>query len=204
MSLDRATLREDLKVSLHESAQAFTDPDDFDRLLDRAAQALVQRRPLTRTAELTLKANQNEYTPVPDDLVRPGFTRWANGERLKRAPWVAGHPPPRPRVTLVDGENGRALLVNPLPTASELAEHGQMLRYDYEARYTIADAAADTTVRPEDRWLLLLRAQAEACKELALKNIDRPVRVGSENSSQSSNGTPSGLYERLMREFRAA
>lgn len=204
MSMDRASLRDDLKASLHESGKAFTDPDDFDRFLDRAAQDLPRRRPLTLTAELTLKANQREYTPVPADLVRPVFTRWANGARLKRPPWVAGHPPPRPRVTLVNQSGGRALLVNPLPTASELAEHGETLQYDYEATYTIGDQAADTTVRPEDRWLLLLRAQAEACKELALKNVDRPVQVGSEGGSTSANGTPAGLHERLMQEFKAA
>jgi hypothetical protein len=204
MSMDRDTLRADLKASLHDAADAFTDPDDFDRFLDRAAQDLPRRRPLTLTAEITLKANQNEYTPVPADLVHPVFTRWANGARLKRSPWVANYPPARPRVTLVNQSDGQALLVSPLPTASELAEHGETLQYDYEAQYTIGDQAADTTVRAEDRWLLLLRAQAEACKELALKNIDRPVQVGSEGGSPSANGTPAGLHERLMKEFKAA
>jgi len=202
--MDRASLRDELKASLMDAANAFTDPGDFDRHLDRAAGDLPRRRPLVLTGSLTLKANQAAYTPVPTDLVRPVFSRWANSERVDRPPWAKDHPPPRPRVTLVNEDGTRKLHVTPVPTASELATFGDTLQYDYDARYTIADAAEDTTVRPEDRWLLLLRAQAEAMGELAIKNVDRPVRVGTEGGAQSANGTPAGLRQRLMQEFQAA
>lgn len=202
--MDRATLRDELKASLLNAAEAFTDPADFDRHLDRAASDLSRRRPLRLTASLTLKANQAAYTPVPDDLVRPVFTRWANSERIDRPPWAKKHPPPRPRITLVNEGGTRELRVTPVPTATELATFGDTLQYDYEARYTIGESDADTTVKPEDRWLLLLRAQAEAMGELAMKNVDRPVRVGTEGGSQSANATPAGLRERFMKEFLAA
>lgn len=202
--MDRATLRDDLKASLMSAADAFTDPGDFDRFLDVAAQDLPRRRPLTLTGSLTLKANQVAYTPVPADLVRPVFTRWGNQERLARAPWAANYPPARPRVTLVDEGGTRKLHVAPVPNATQIAEFGDTLEYDYSARYTISDTAEETTVRAEDRWLLLLRAQAEAAKDLALKNVDRPVQVGTEGGARERNGTPSGLRKLLMEEFLAA
>ena len=107
-------------------------------------------------------------------------------------------------MTLVNEGGTSKRHVATVPCAADLAKHGETLRYDYSARYTISDTAADTTVRPEDRWLLLLRAQAECMKELAMKNIDRPVQIGDNAPGQAKNSTPAALRERLMQEFMAA
>jgi len=203
MTMDRASLRADLQSSLRNAAEEFDDAD-LDRHLDRAAEDLPRRRRLVLSASIALQADTAEYDSVPTDLVRPVFSRWANSARLKKAPWVTDYPPQRPRVTLVQTSGGRKLHVTPTLTATELAKHGETLQYDYEARYTIADAAADTTVKAEDRWLLLLRAQAESVRELALKNIDRPISVGDKAGRQTRNDTPGSLYQLLMEDFLRA
>ena len=65
----------------------------------------------------------------------------------------------------------------------------------------MADAAAQTTVPEHSRSLLLLRAQAEACRELALRNVSKPVTMRDAVGSQPRNGTPSALYQMLLAEF---
>ena len=64
--------------------------------------------------------------------------------------------------------------------------------------------AANTTVEAKDRALFLLRAHAEVARELAARNITKPVRLRDGFSQGPRNATPAALYDALMREFEKA
>jgi hypothetical protein len=78
---------------------------------------------------------------------------------------------------------------------------GSEFRYYYFALHSIGAAAADTTVKASDRGLLLLRAQAEAMKEMAMRNIKKPVQMRDGLASAPRNGTPASLFQALMDQF---
>ena len=63
------------------------------------------------------------------------------------------------------------------------------------------DRSTDAASPHYSRSLLLLRAQAEACRELALRNVSKPVTMRDAVGSQPRNGTPSALYQMLLTEF---
>jgi len=79
--------------------------------------------------------------------------------------------------------------------------------------WAVRGAARSLGMRPVDRLLgavfgalrgaLLLRAQAECCKELAMRNVAKPVTMRDGGGGQPRNGTPGHLYSVLLAEFMA-
>lgn len=192
-TMSRADLRADLKGSLHDAGSVLADPDDFDRCLNVAADALGEALPRTLASTLSLVAGQSEYA-APADLLGFKASTWGhNGAK----PWEAHWPGRLPRVEVQDS----ILLLTPAPTAAQIGLLGATFRFFYFAGYTVADDAANTTVPPIRRGLLLLRAQAEACRELALRNVAKPVSMRDGMSNQPRNGTPTHLFETMLREF---
>lgn len=193
-TMSRADLRADLKASLHDAGDVLADPADLDRCLDVAAEDLGRVCPRTLAATLTLSADVGEYA-APADLLGFKASSWADGCRSQ--PWEKSHPGRLPRVTVDAG----LLRFSPLPSAHQIAVLGSTFRYFYFAGYAVADTAGATTVPAGSRGLLLLRAQAEACRELALRNVAKPVTMRDGISNAPRNGTPSFLHETFMREF---
>ena len=74
----------------------------------------------------------------------------------------------------------------------------------YFGVHAIGSAAVDTTVSAPDRALLLLRAQAEAMRELAMRNVVKPQQMRDGYTSMPRNGTPAALFESLLAEFKGA
>ena len=193
-TMSRADLRAELKDSLHDAASVLADPADFDRCLAVAAEDLGRLMPRTLASTLTLVAGQAEYA-APADFLRFKMALW--GASTPVQPWDKCYPGRLPDVSDAAG----LLVLSPAPTAMQIALLGASYRFFYFAGYAVADAAAQTTVPEHSRSLLLLRAQAEACRELALRNVSKPVTMRDAVGSQPRNGTPSALYQMLLAEF---
>ena len=202
-TMSRADLVADLKASLHDAAGVFTAAADadFERLLGLAALDFGGKRPLLKSATLTLVADTAAYS-APADLAELHSERWSAG-RLPQ-PWDAAWPGRPPRQSVVGAAGARQIVFTPAPGAAHLAALGSSFAYEYRAGHSIGAAAADTTIAAADRGLLLLRAQAEAMREVAVRNSAKPVSLRDGISGQTRNGTPSYLYETMLREFREA
>ncbi len=199
-TMTRADLRADLKASLHDSASVLADPEDFDRCLDVAAEEMgaVGGSSGSRTlaATLTLVAGQSEYA-APEGFLRFKMALWGTSTPVK--PWDRAYPGRLPDVAACDA----VLVLTPAPTAEQIALLGSAYRFFYFAAHTVSDTAGETTLPASNRSLLLLRAQAECCRELALRNITKPVALRDGISSGPRNGTPAALYRQLLDEFEA-
>jgi len=193
-TMSRADLRTDLKDSLHDAHSMLADPADYDRCLNVAASDLGRWKPRTLAGTIALVANQSEYA-APADFQSFKMALWGRSSTAK--PWDNDYPGKLPSVHHADG----ILLMVPAPSAQQIAILGASYRYFYFAGISIDDVAANTTVPADQRDILLLRAQAEACKELAMRGIGKPVQLRDGLNTITRNGTPSHLYHELMAEF---
>lgn len=218
-----ASLVADLKASLFDSAQVFSvagdDDAQFKRFLAQALPDLQVKRPVTRLGTVTLVAGEASYL-VPDaDFAALKVDLWRDPGKLPR-PWEAGYPGALPHVSAVredaqpvtdwdeyyaEWPYGRwRLHFDPAPTALHLACLGTSCKYWYFAVHRIDAAAAQTSVSPQDRGLLLLRAQAEAMLALSLRNAGKPVQLRDGMSGTPRNSTPAALAQQLMDLFWGA
>jgi hypothetical protein len=201
--MSKADLVADLKASLHDAASVFTAAADadFDRLLSVAGKDMGHRRPLLKSGTLTLVADTAAYS-APSDLVTLLAERWSVGRMPQ--PWEATWCGPLPRQSVIGPGTARQILFTPAPSAAQLAVLGSSFVYDYRAEHIIDAVAGSTTIAADDRGLLLLRAQAEAMREIALRNSAKPVALRDGLSGAPKNGAASYLYEALLNEYREA
>lgn len=202
MSLE--SLTESLHQSVTEPAQLFSSQDTHTvmaRFLTLAAQDFDRRRPLAIVADLTLVADQSSY-PAPTGLKSIESTDWGNAERNQYDRWDGRYPGPAPQLRLRRTTTGdRQIWLNPPPSADQIGRLGSLFTFTYKAGHSLSETAADTTIEPEDRSLLLLRAQIEMLKELSMRNIGKPVTVRDGISGVSRNSTPPALYRLLLEEY---
>lgn len=203
-TMSRADLVADLKASLQDAASVFTATGDadFSRHLTAAALDFGRKRPLVKSAQLTLTAETASYA-APDDLLDFDCELWSSRGRLPK-PWEASWPGELPRQSVVGAAGARLIVFNPAPSAAHIAALGSAFDYLYRAAHAIGDTAAGTTIAAGDRGLLLLRAQAEAMREMAFRNISKPTQMRDGYTSQPRNGTPAALYVALLDEFERA
>jgi hypothetical protein len=196
--MTRAALVADLRASLLDSAKAFTAANDADfvRHLDRAAEAFTPLRPRTLVGTLSLVADQPEYA-APLDMWRYKTTNWG---AARGNPWDKTWPGRLPDVRCIDG----SLWFVPAPTAHQIAVLGSSFTFFYYAQHAVAAEEANTTIAAADRSLLLLRAQAEAMRELAMRDAVRPTQAQSAFSGQPKTGTPAALSRWFLEEFEAS
>lgn len=201
-TMSRTDLAADLKASLQDAADVFTAANgtDFDRHLDMAALDLARVRPRTLVGSITLVADQVGYA-TPADFHSFKSSLWG----LSRPqPWEKTWPGRLPDVFAAEESGAIKLQFAPAPTAAQIAVLGSTFKYYYFAKHTIDASAANTTVKAADRGLLLLRAQAEAMKEIAARNSKKPVQMRDGMSGTPRNGTPIYLFEALMEQFEKA
>jgi len=203
-TMSQADLVADFKSALHDSASIFNAPSDadFTRMLDAAALDFGRVRHRTLIGSVTLVADQAEYA-APADMISPKLSMWGVGERTASRPWSSTWPGRLPRMSMA-GDPGSALLIlTPPPTQKQITLLKSTFKFYYFAGHKIDANAANTTIRAGDRALLLLRAVAEAMRELASRNVTKASISGAGLTSSPKNGTPAALYEQLMREFEA-
>lgn len=197
-----ADLVMDLRSSLRDAASTFTAPgnEDFVRHLTLAAADMHRIRPRTLIGEVLLTAGVSEYQ-APADLLRFKSAIWGVQPDYNRAkPWEKTWPGLLPRCQACAG----LLSMLPAPTENQIALLGRQYRFYYVAVDRIGEAAADTTIAPGDRHLLLMRAQAEAMHELAMRDSVRPVQVGGGHGQQAKTGTPQAIWDQLMKAWLLA
>lgn len=203
-SMSQQDLVDDLKASLHDAASTFKADADWPRLLGIAAAAMQAKRPRTLLGVVPLVAGQDVYALPPEvsaTLAAYKTHAWAQAA-LK--PWDPAYPGAVPRVC-VEGQPGAWQLVfNPAPTALQIAAWGSAFRFWYFAVHTVGASAEQTTLAAADRPLLLLRAQAEAMREMSLHHANKAVQVRDGFSGAARNSTPAALYETLLKEWQAA
>lgn len=173
------------------------------RHLRVAARALsVAKRPRTLIASLALVADQALYD-APADLVAVKVSDWGTASQ-HRAPWDMPRGP-LPAVRRVEAGDVVKVQLSPSPSAAQIAAFGSTYNLFYQAAHLLPDAG-DTTITAREVDLLLLRAKAEAMRELAIRDHSKPVsmRGGDGAMSQPRNGTPAALYEAFLREFNEA
>ncbi len=194
--MSRTSLTDDLTASLQDAATVF-DPADFDRFVDVAAEALTAVRPRLVRTSLTVEAGTDRYA-APADLVRVHWSSWATPDTK---PWDPAYTGRRPRLSAEHDGSQPWVVFRPAPTVAQVTRYGAACPVTYVAQHVIAATATDTTVRAADRGLLILRAQAEAMKEMSLRNIGKPVQMRDGVTQGPKNGTPAALYQQLMDEF---
>lgn len=205
-SMSQQDLVADLKASLHDAVSTFKAAADADfvRLLGVAATAMQTKRPRTLLGTVTLQAGVDVYAlpqQIADSLASYKTHAWA---QAAVKPWDPAYPGAVPRVC-VEGQPGAWQLVfDPAPTALQLNAWGSAFRFWYFAVHTVDATAANTTIAPADRGLLLLRAQAEAMRELSMNSANKAVQVRDGFSGGARNSTPAALYEALLREWKEA
>lgn len=204
-TMSRADLVADLKASLSDAAAVFTAANDadFKRHLDTAALDFTRVRPRTLLGSITLTAEESEYA-LPADLHAFKSSLWGIVPRVRTQPWEKTWPGRLPQARVAEVAGARRLVLAPAPTAQQISVLGAEFRFYYFARHAIGEQAADTTVQPGDRGLLLLRAQAEALRELAVRNAKKPVALRDGVSQAPRNGTPAALFQALLDEFEQA
>lgn len=202
-TMSQADLVEDLKSALHDAADIFlaASDGDFKRLLDLAAADLGRFRLRTLVGSLLLQADKYNYL-APADLIRPKFPMWGVAEKRNIKPYARNWPGRLPQLLLVEAAGGvRELHLDPPPTQAQIVQFGASYRYYYFAAHKIAAVAAETSVQPYDRDLLLLRASAEAMREMAVRNSKKPVNLRDGMMNAPRNQTPAALADWLMEEF---
>ncbi|MCV2349345.1 hypothetical protein [Paucibacter sp. Y2R2-4] len=198
--MTQADVLDDLQRSLHDAASVFSAPDqaDWKRHLQTALAAFSRKRRRTLLGTITLQAEQDIY-PLPAEVQAEFIDYkthlWGN---KPCKPWSKGYAGALPRVK----EQAGALVFDPAPSAAHLAAFGSSFRFWYFAQHRLD--ATGSTVQAVDRPLLLLRAQAEALRELSMRNINKPVTVRDGFSGTPRNSTPAALYAQLLAEFEGA
>lgn len=208
MGLTIAELLPDYKASLNDAADVFgndssspTQDENLTRHLNVAASALSAdgKRRRIRYGTLSVIADQSFYE-VPDDLIAPRTSLWSNTAREWDRP-----PGQIPAVYLFDGPDGKVLRLEPAPTAPQITFYGSTFTFVYLAANAITGDAGTSTLTENDRYIVILRAQVEAMREMTFRNIHKPVQLrAASGGGSTSNMQPSALYEKLLDEYKDA
>ena len=207
-TMSKADLVASLKDSLHDAASVFAGsgatPDEaFERFLQQALPDMQMKCPITKLGSVTLMANFPRYS-LGSLPTFAAFKTQLWGDACKYKPWEPGYPGAVPRVS-ASYETGQWWLdFDPAPTSKAVAVWGSQFDFWYFGQHAIGDAAIDTTVNPQDRGLLILRAQVEAMRELSIRNAGKPVSLRDGLSGQPRNSTASALWKDLLDYFYGA
>ncbi|AXF86763.1 hypothetical protein DTO96_102519 [Ephemeroptericola cinctiostellae] len=199
--MNRPALLARHKAALLDAQRGFKEDDtDYERHIATALIDLNQRRPRHAWASLTLEPKRRTY-PCPSDLKHVYACHYGRDEKQQRDCWDPHYPIGRlPDVSVGwDADHCRFLNVHPIPSAMLLGVLGAQCDYEYTADHILTDEVC--TLDEFEQGLLILRAQAEAMRELAMRNSTQPVQLRDGLTQGAANGTPSHLYSVLLAEF---
>lgn len=201
--MSQADVLADLQASLGDAGRAFNAAADADwlRFLAVALVAMQAKRPRTLLGVVTISAGEPRFAIALADFAQYKTHVW--GSRAPR-PWDPSYPGALPRISAVNEGGSWALAFDPPPTATHVAVYGSAFKFWYFGTHSLGATEGDATLAPADRPLLLLRAQAEAMRELSMRNVNKPVTVRDGFSGTPRNSTPAALFQVLLQEFEAA
>jgi hypothetical protein len=199
----RSAARTLLESSLLDAASIFGDAGagrnaHLDRHLNAAVTDFDRVAPLLEGAQIQLVADAANYAADARAV------RFHGSEVLDKQtqldPWDEYRVPEVPTPSLARISNTKTWVFRPVPTAFILDRIGTIYPFTYFAAHVLHDTdAAQTTFDARHLPLLVLRAQVEALRDLAVRNAHKPVALRDPNYSQIKNGTPAALAEQFMR-----
>ena len=190
--------------SLLDAERTFGDDADemkanYQRHLDVALQALSEARPQIKQTELQLVPFRSTYA-APSNIRAVHACYWGRTHKAVSQPWDDGYMGRLPQWTVyVNTADIRFLRATPVPTASQIQVAGSMCEIEYTTAHVLTDT--ECSLNDEEQGLLLLRAQAEAMREIAMKNSTVSYQLREGIGSTPKNGTPAYLYQELLAEF---
>ncbi|AWL12814.1 hypothetical protein HMF8227_02362 [Saliniradius amylolyticus] len=189
----------ELQISLGDTAEHFEVGGDFSvggrRLIDAALSAYSQHRPRTKPGKLLLVSGQMNYT-APVDLIGFKMSNWGHSAPL----WQPNRPRSIPRPTLVGERGSYALCFNQAPSLGHIQCFGREYHYLYYAEQSVNENG-DLLLPRTELDLVMLRAQAEAMKELSMHHSNKTVSANNSVASPAKNDKPIYVYQQLMAEF---
>lgn len=197
-ALTLSALAESLTTTLGDARNRHADADAPTRHIRVAVADLHRVRPHMCAQLVTLSAGQERYL-LNDNAVAFHSASWV-ARWLGIAPWDRAGVV-MPSAVIRHSEHSRALELLPAPTSPFLAMVGRLHTLHYYAQHTVGEQPEQTSVAREDRALVILRAQAEAMKEIALANSGKPGTFKGGDASMPRNSTPAAVYRELMAEF---
>lgn len=201
-TMSKADLIADLKASFKDAATVFTsaNDEDFARHLRVSADDFMRFMPRKTLAIVVLMAGVRSYA-LPADFGQLMYATWG----VARAePWASDFSGRLPRHYIAEIAGVKKLVLDPAPTQAHINDAGSDLPLYYAQAHAIGDTAALTTIAVAHRSLLILRAQAEAMRELTMRNINKPVQLITGHSNVPRNMTPTAMYQYMMAEFERA
>lgn len=179
-------------------ADAGAQDPHLDRHLDAAVTDFGRVAPLLVSTTLSLVADVANYV-APADAVRFHSTELV-ADQNELPPWDSSRLQivPEPFITSIAG--ARCWQFRPTPTNAMLAKLGSSsYPYTYFARHVLSEVDGATTIILEHQSLLVMRAQVESMREMAIRNAHKPIAVRDGMYSQTKNGTPAALADQFMR-----
>lgn len=203
MSFRGSDTRTLLEASLLDAANLFgadtlARKPALDQHLATALAEFNRVAPRLVSTTLTLVAKLGNYA-APADAIRFHSSEVVDDQN-ELSPWNEYRIPqvPVPIITHVGGV--RAWQFRPTPSEFMIQRIGREYPYTYYARHVLDETtAANTTLTLEQQPLLIMRAQVESLRAIALRNAHKPVAMRDATYSQTKNGTPAALAEQTMR-----
>lgn len=199
-SMSLADLLVTHKAALMDAADVFASggSEDLELHLKTAADDFRRVKPNMQYGEITLVAEQRAYA-LPAGIGDYRYDTW--GQRRKLT-WERGYSGRLPRTQLAVVAGVQKLVLDPAPTQANIDDAGSILPYYHAVPHVIhATDGAQTTIPLALRGLLILRAQVEAMRQLAMRNSQKQVSMMEGYGNVSRNGTASYLFEALSQEF---
>ena len=185
--------------SLLDSKRAFNE-SDLIRHVDIALKALSEVRPLHKITLIELFAGRSMYG-CPEDLIKIYKCQYGVNLKNSQKPWDDSYVGSLPRWHIFNNKDQRILYADPAPNALQIAMIGAHCELIYCAAHVLTESTCSLST--DEVGLLILRAQAEAMREIAIKNTTQAYQLREGISSTPQNGTPAYLYKTLMQEFNA-
>ena len=184
--------------SLLDAKRVFKEPD-YARHLDTALRALNEVRPQLKFTEFTLAPFRHMYA-CPADLVRIHACMWGRTHKATTRPWDDCFMGRLPEWRIFSNTAGaRFLRAEPAPLPRQIDVAGMQCELMYTADHVLSET--ECTLNEIEIGLLILRAQAEAMREISAQNSTQAYQLREGISSTPKNGTPAYLYSQLIAEF---
>lgn len=202
MSFSLETAREQLASSLLDARSLFGEDGSaaqsaaLDHHLRAAAADFNRVRPRIEAFELTLIAEQADY-PAPAGALRFHLADMVDANAAFE-PYDSRRQALVPLPVLIRTSTGRCWRFRPVPTQRLISALGCRYRYTAIVAHVLADDASDTTFADADLPLLVMRAQVESLRALAIRNAHKPFTTRDPSYGQTRNSTPAALAQMTL------
>lgn len=205
MGLNRESVRTKLAASLLDAVDIFGDDaaaqaPHLDRHIDVAVAEFNRVAPLLIGDQLQLTQDESNYAAPA------GAIRFHGSEIVDRQnalpPWDEFRVPEVPTPSIVRVAGVKCWNFRPAPSGYIVARIGVAYPYTYVSAHVLGadeEAEDDTTIEEAHEPLLIMRAQVESLKDLAIRNAHKPVALRDPTYSQTKNGTPAALADQFFR-----